>query len=99
MGERVHVAVADGIATLTMDDGKVNVLSPQMQDEIHAGLDEQARPGYSIETLLADGRAAGVPFSIAGGVSVDTIASVKEAGADVAVAGSARGSKECTSPR
>jgi 3-hexulose-6-phosphate synthase len=55
--------------------------------EIHAGLDEQARPGYSIETLLADGRAAGVPFSIAGGVSVDTIASVKEAGADVAVAG------------
>ena len=55
--------------------------------EIHAGLDEQARPDYSIESLLADGREAGVPFSIAGGVSVDTVASVEEAGAEVAVVG------------
>jgi 3-hexulose-6-phosphate synthase len=55
--------------------------------EIHAGLDEQARPDYSIEALLVDGREAGVPFSIAGGVSVHTIASVKEAGAEVAVVG------------
>ena len=30
---------------------------------------------------------AGVPFSIAGGVSVHTIASVKDAGAEVAVVG------------
>jgi 3-hexulose-6-phosphate synthase len=57
--------------------------------EIHAGLDEQARPGYSIDRLLADGRAAGVPFSIAGGVKADTIGSVREAGAVVAVAGGA----------
>jgi 3-hexulose-6-phosphate synthase len=55
--------------------------------EIHAGLDEQARPDYSIESLLVDGREAGVPFSIAGGVSVHTIASVKDAGAEVAVVG------------
>lgn len=55
--------------------------------EIHAGLDEQARPNYSIEALLVDGREAGVPFSIAGGVSVHTIASVKDAGAEVAVVG------------
>ena len=55
--------------------------------EIHAGLDEQARPGYSIDQLLADGREAGVPFSVAGGVSVDTINSVKDAGAEVAVVG------------
>jgi 3-hexulose-6-phosphate synthase len=57
--------------------------------EIHAGLDEQARPGYSIERLLADGREAGVPFSIAGGVRIETIASVRAAGATVAVAGGA----------
>jgi 3-hexulose-6-phosphate synthase len=57
--------------------------------EIHAGLDEQARPGYTIDTLLADGRQAGVPFSIAGGIKIDTIASVREAGATIAVAGSA----------
>ncbi|MGW5153806.1 orotidine 5'-phosphate decarboxylase / HUMPS family protein, partial [Rhodococcus koreensis] len=57
--------------------------------EIHAGLDEQAQPGYSIQTLLDDGKIAGVPFSIAGGVKVDTIAAVRDAGADVAVAGGA----------
>lgn len=57
--------------------------------EIHAGLDEQAKPGYTIQTLLDDGRTAGVPFSIAGGITVETIASVKDAGASVAVAGGA----------
>jgi 3-hexulose-6-phosphate synthase len=57
--------------------------------EIHAGLDEQAQPGYSIKDLLEDGAIAGVPFSVAGGVDTDTIASVREAGAEVAVAGGA----------
>lgn len=57
--------------------------------EIHAGLDEQAKPGYTIETLLEDGRQAGVPFSIAGGVTAETIAAVQDAGATVAVAGGA----------
>lgn len=57
--------------------------------EIHAGLDEQARPGYSIDRLLQDGRDAGVPFSIAGGVKPDSVASVRDAGAQVAVAGGA----------
>ncbi|TWH20528.1 3-hexulose-6-phosphate synthase [Prauserella rugosa] len=57
--------------------------------EIHAGLDEQARPDYTIEKLLDDGREAGVPFSIAGGVGPDTIGAVRQAGATVAVAGSA----------
>lgn len=57
--------------------------------EMHAGLDEQALPGYSLDGLLAAGSAAGVPFSVAGGVSAATIAAVQEAGADVAVAGGA----------
>lgn len=57
--------------------------------EIHAGLDEQAKPGYTIETLLEDGRQAGVPFSIAGGVTAETAAAVQDAGATVAVAGGA----------
>ena len=57
--------------------------------EIHGGLDEQAQPGYSIQTLLDDAKAGGVPFSIAGGVKVDTIAAVRDAGAEVAVAGAA----------
>lgn len=57
--------------------------------ELHAGLDEQALPGYSIQTLINEGKEAGVPFSIAGGVNINSIADVLAAGAVVAVAGSA----------
>jgi 3-hexulose-6-phosphate synthase len=57
--------------------------------EMHAGLDEQAEAGFTFATLLTDGEASGVPFSVAGGVKLSTIASVQKAGADVAVAGGA----------
>jgi len=57
--------------------------------EMHAGLDEQAEPGFSLETLLNDGQTARVPFSLAGGVNALTISAVQRAGATVAVAGSA----------
>ncbi|WP_029150117.1 3-hexulose-6-phosphate synthase [Microbacterium indicum] len=57
--------------------------------EMHAGLDEQAEPGFTFETLLRDGESAGVPFSVAGGVNASSVASVQDAGAQVAVAGSA----------
>ena len=57
--------------------------------EMHAGLDEQAEDGYSLDALLAAGEAAEVPFSVAGGVSADSVEAVQRAGADVAVAGSA----------
>jgi 3-hexulose-6-phosphate synthase len=57
--------------------------------EMHAGLDEQAEEGFTLDTLLSAGETAQVPFSLAGGVSVATIASVQRAGADVAVAGGA----------
>lgn len=57
--------------------------------EMHAGLDEQAEEGFTFGTLLQDGESAGVPFSVAGGVSTATIRSVQDAGARVAVAGGA----------
>ncbi len=57
--------------------------------EMHAGHDEQAEDGYSLDALLAAGAAAGVSFSVAGGVSADSVEAVQRAGADVAVAGSA----------
>ncbi|QHC71574.1 3-hexulose-6-phosphate synthase [Rathayibacter sp. VKM Ac-2801] len=57
--------------------------------EMHAGLDEQAEDGYTLDSLLTDGTSSGVPFSVAGGVSTDTIAAVQRSGAQVAVAGSA----------
>ena len=57
--------------------------------EFHAGLDEQAQPGYDLGGLLTAGAEARVPFSVAGGVNASTIEAVQSAGADVAVAGSA----------
>ena len=57
--------------------------------EMHAGLDEQAEEGFTFSTLLDDGKASGVPFSVAGGINASTIAAVQESGAQVAVAGSA----------
>lgn len=57
--------------------------------ELHAGLDEQGLPGYSIQKLIDEGKAANVPFSIAGGVNINTIKAVLEAGAEVIVAGGA----------
>lgn len=55
--------------------------------EFHAGLDEQALPGYNLNVLLSAGEEARVPFSVAGGVNISTIEAVQRAGADVAVVG------------
>lgn len=57
--------------------------------ELHAGLDEQAKDGYSIQVLVDEAARAGVPVSIAGGVNINSIAAVKNSGAVVAVAGGA----------
>jgi 3-hexulose-6-phosphate synthase len=57
--------------------------------EMHAGLDEQAEEGFTFSTLLNDGEASGVPFSVAGGINASTIESVQRSGAQVAVAGGA----------
>ncbi|WP_263411572.1 3-hexulose-6-phosphate synthase [Terriglobus tenax] len=57
--------------------------------ELHAGLDEQAQAGYSIDNLLAAGRDASIPFSVAGGINLDRIGAVEKAGATIAVAGAA----------
>src|ERR1700730_1500143 len=57
--------------------------------ELHAGLDEQAQAGYSIESLLEVGRNADVPFSVAGGINTQRIAGGEAAGATIAGAGAA----------
>ncbi len=57
--------------------------------ELHAGLDEQAQSGYSIDSLLAAGKGADIPFSIAGGINIDRIEQVEASGAVIAVAGAA----------
>ena len=43
MADLTTYALADGIATITMDDGKVNALSPAMLGELAAHLDQAER--------------------------------------------------------
>jgi 3-hexulose-6-phosphate synthase len=57
--------------------------------ELHAGLDEQAQAGYSIEKLLEVGRKAEITFSVAGGINTERIESLESSGATIAVAGAA----------
>jgi len=73
MGTLVSYRLENSIATITMDDGKVNVLSPQMLAELNAALDRAAadravvvltgRPGvfsagFDLPVLRAGGAAA-----------------------------------------
>jgi 3-hexulose-6-phosphate synthase len=57
--------------------------------ELHAGLDEQWTPGYSIQVLIDEAATAETPVSIAGGVNLQNVQAVIKAGAKVAVAGAA----------
>lgn len=57
--------------------------------ELHAGLDEQWTPGYSIQVLIDEAARANTAVSIAGGVNISNVAAVIKAGATVAVAGAA----------
>jgi enoyl-CoA hydratase/carnithine racemase len=54
MSTRVHYELQGGIAAITMDDGKVNVLSPAMAAEINAALD---RAEAERAVVLLSGRA------------------------------------------
>jgi 3-hexulose-6-phosphate synthase len=57
--------------------------------ELHAGLDEQWTPGYSIQVLIDEAARANTSVSIAGGVNINNVAAVIRSGATVAVAGAA----------
>jgi enoyl-CoA hydratase/carnithine racemase len=46
--ELVSYDLSGGVATLTMDDGKVNVMSSAMQQAIHAGLDRAEGDGAAV---------------------------------------------------
>ena len=45
MGDLVKYQAEGSVATITMDDGKVNVLSPAMQADINAALDQAEADG------------------------------------------------------
>lgn len=51
MPSLVGYQLAESVATLTMDDGKVNALSPQMLAEINTGLDRAGADGAAVVVL------------------------------------------------
>jgi 3-hexulose-6-phosphate synthase len=57
--------------------------------EIHAGLDGEAPHAWSIRAVIEAGRQSEVPFSVAGGVDLESIGDVARSGAVVAVLGAA----------
>jgi enoyl-CoA hydratase len=56
---RVSYACEDAIATVTMDDGKVNVLSPQMLEEVGRALDTAETEAGAVVLTGRDGRFSG----------------------------------------
>jgi enoyl-CoA hydratase len=70
MNERVTYQLDGGIATVTMDDGKVNVLSPGMLQELNAAFDQAEADGAVVVLTGRDGRFSGgfeLPTLMAGG--------------------------------
>ena len=73
MGTLVTYALTDGVAVITMDDGKANAMSSALQQEIHAALDQAESAGvpvvltgragilsagFDLKTLAAGGQGA-----------------------------------------
>jgi enoyl-CoA hydratase len=56
MGDRVHYGVEANVATIRMDDGKVNALSPDMQQEINEALDHAELEGVGAVVIAGNNR-------------------------------------------
>lgn len=59
MGELVRYEAADGVAVVTMDDGKANVLSFAMFEELNAALDRAAADDLVVALAGRPGRFSG----------------------------------------
>ena len=74
-GSLVDYELRDGIATITMDDGKVNVLSPAMLSALNGALDRAAEDGA---VVVLSGRAgvfcAGFDLSVLNAGGPDAVA-------------------------
>lgn len=66
-GDLVRTTSTDGVTTITLDDGKVNALSPAMQQAVHAGLDQAEAAGDAVVLTGREGRfSAGYDLSLSG---------------------------------
>jgi enoyl-CoA hydratase len=77
---RVSYQLNDSIATITLDDGKVNVMSPDMQAELHAALD-QAESDRAVVVL------SGRDGMLSAGFDLKVLASGGQAAASMVIGG------------
>ncbi len=78
MGDRVAYALSDGIATITMDDGKANALSPAMQSEINEALDQATKDEAAVVLVGRAGMfSAGFDLKVLGSGGLEAIGMVK----------------------
>lgn len=80
MSELVRYEVSDGVAVITMDDGRANALSPAMQRAIHEALDRADADGVPVVLAGRDGR-----FSA--GFDLQVIAAGGRESADMVIGG------------
>lgn len=81
MSELVTYQLEDGIATVTVDNGKVNAISPQVIADLHAALD-QSEADRAIVILT------GTPGVLSGGYDLKVMTSGPQQAIDLVAAGS-----------
>ena len=86
MGDRTRLEIANGVAWLTLDDGKVNALSTEMLAEIAAALDAAEAAGAVVVLRGREGMfSAGFDLKTFKKGPAETVAMLR-AGADAIVA-------------
>jgi enoyl-CoA hydratase len=64
MSSRVQYGIESSVATIALDDGKVNVLSPAMQEEIHSALDNAEKDGAGAVVLAGNQKVFSAGFDL-----------------------------------
>ena len=85
MSSKVQYSVDSSVATIVLDDGKVNVLSPAMQSEIHEALDSAESAGAVVLAGNQKVFSAGFDLSVLQGDSPDAAFDMLAGGFDLAV--------------
>jgi len=85
MGEPVTYTLEDRIATIAMDDGKVNAFSVEMLEALHAALDRAERDGAVVALTGREGYfSAGFDLKVFAGGDVEQILTMLRGGATLA---------------
>jgi enoyl-CoA hydratase len=87
MSSRVEYSLEESVATVVLDDGKVNVLSPAMQDEIHGALDSAEKDDAGAVVIAGNQKvfSAGFDLSVLRGDDPDAAIGMLAGGFDLSL--------------